>query len=418
MSDIFVSYSNEDRDRVLPLVTALQEAGWSVFWDRAIPAGKTWREVIGSEIQTCRCVVVAWSRKSVESHWVQEEAETGKQKCILIPVLLDYVEPPFGFRSIQAANLTDWNGDSETPAFRRLVADIAAILGAAKTAENPEPVHSRSDAEGQRVAAPKDKSSASAQDAPQRSGATSPKRSTYLNPRHMRVGALAVGILVLAVIGLWMSDRNDEPVVPVSENVLEGLASMAVPTQSPPDPAPELSNAMGELVASWEASHITSAPAAGCSKLLFDIANGKLNSLAATASQDEVKQALPCSTGSSPDGGSFNYGGGVFFLDHDFFFYTGSDFIEVRRNFSGDVSIPLLGVDRNTVRKQLDSPYMERENVWLFSRPYGCLRITFTANKVSAIGSHYARCDWVASMYSTVPNVPGLGGLIIRTPES
>jgi hypothetical protein len=51
MSDIFISYSSEDRDRVLPLVNALEKTGWSVFWDRDIPTGRTWLQVIGAEIQ-------------------------------------------------------------------------------------------------------------------------------------------------------------------------------------------------------------------------------------------------------------------------------------------------------------------------------------------------------------------------------
>ena len=134
MSDIFISYSSEERNRVLPLVNALGKTGWSVFWDRTIPAGKTWRQVIGAEIRTCRSVVVVWTESSVTSEWVLEEAETGKRRGILIPVLLDDVEPPFGFGNIQAANLTAWNGDNSSPGFTHLVADIAAILGPAPTA--------------------------------------------------------------------------------------------------------------------------------------------------------------------------------------------------------------------------------------------------------------------------------------------
>jgi TIR domain len=57
MSDIFISYSSEDRDRILPLVKALGKTGWSVFWDRNIPQGKTWRRVIGSEILACRSLL-------------------------------------------------------------------------------------------------------------------------------------------------------------------------------------------------------------------------------------------------------------------------------------------------------------------------------------------------------------------------
>jgi TIR domain len=131
MNDIFISYASQERDRVLPLVKALEKTGWSVFWDRSIPAGRTWRRIIGSEIQVCRSVVVVWTENSITSEWVQEEAEAGKRKRILIPVLLDNVEPPFGFRTIQAANLAAWNGDDSSAIFTRLVADIAAILGPA-----------------------------------------------------------------------------------------------------------------------------------------------------------------------------------------------------------------------------------------------------------------------------------------------
>jgi hypothetical protein len=46
MSDIFISYANEDRPRVKPLVDALAQMGWSVWWDRTILAGKRWEEVI------------------------------------------------------------------------------------------------------------------------------------------------------------------------------------------------------------------------------------------------------------------------------------------------------------------------------------------------------------------------------------
>jgi hypothetical protein len=129
MSDIFISYASEERQRVLPLINALEKTGWSVFWDRTIPAGKTWRQIIGAEIRTCRSVVVVWTESSVTSEWVLEEAETGKRRQILIPVLLDEVEPPFGFGNIQAANLTGWNGDNASPSFTHLVTGIAAILG-------------------------------------------------------------------------------------------------------------------------------------------------------------------------------------------------------------------------------------------------------------------------------------------------
>jgi len=75
VSDIFLSYAREDLERVKRIVAACEAKGWSVFWDRTIPAGKTWREIIGKALDEASCVVVAWSRTSVNSRWVQEEAD-------------------------------------------------------------------------------------------------------------------------------------------------------------------------------------------------------------------------------------------------------------------------------------------------------------------------------------------------------
>jgi len=152
MSDIFISYASEDVDRVRPLVSALENTAWSVFWDRTIPAGKTWRQFIGAEIQGCRSVVVIWTQNSVNSEWVQEEAEIGKRRKILVPVLLDKVEPPFGFGGIQAANLVAWQGENLSPAFTRLVADIAVVLGPAPAAAKESVERRRLEAEERRGA--------------------------------------------------------------------------------------------------------------------------------------------------------------------------------------------------------------------------------------------------------------------------
>ena len=129
MSDIFISYANEDRPWAEMLAQALRRKGWSTFWDRTIPFGMTWRQVIGRELADARCVMVLWSHTSIESIWVQEEADDGQRRAVLIPVLIEGVLPPIGFRSIQAADLSDWDGATETSVFQRLVSDIARLIG-------------------------------------------------------------------------------------------------------------------------------------------------------------------------------------------------------------------------------------------------------------------------------------------------
>lgn len=137
MADLFISYSHEDVVRIQPLVAALEAEGWSVFWDRHIPAGQTWRSYIGNAIDTSQCVIVAWSEHSVNSKWVTEEADVGQKRNALVPIFLDEVKIPIGFRSIQAADLTQWQPDRPSPEFEALVNDIHRLLEPPKSSTKP-----------------------------------------------------------------------------------------------------------------------------------------------------------------------------------------------------------------------------------------------------------------------------------------
>ena len=129
MSDIFISYTRKDRPRAEVLAQALERQGWSVWWDRAIPAGRTFDEVIEEAIDSARCIVVLWSKSSAPSRWVRTEAEEGARRNVLVPIQIEKAKIPLAFRRIQAANLVDWTGEESAPDFQRLVVDISAILG-------------------------------------------------------------------------------------------------------------------------------------------------------------------------------------------------------------------------------------------------------------------------------------------------
>ena len=105
--DLFVSYARADVQRVETLVRALEGRGWSVFWDPEIPVGRGWRDHLDQQITGARGVVVAWTEASVRSDWVKEEAEAARRRGVLLPVLLDRVQPPFGFQHLQTADLAD-----------------------------------------------------------------------------------------------------------------------------------------------------------------------------------------------------------------------------------------------------------------------------------------------------------------------
>ena len=113
MAEVFVSYASQDRDRVGPIVDALESAGWSVWWDRAISGGAAFDRAIEEAIDEARCIVVVWSAQSVESEWVRTEANEGLERGVLVPVAIDDSRPPLAFRRTQTLDFSNGNGDVE-----------------------------------------------------------------------------------------------------------------------------------------------------------------------------------------------------------------------------------------------------------------------------------------------------------------
>lgn len=138
MSDIFISYARENRNKIERLTKEFENIGWSVWWDRKIPPGKTFAQVIEEELADAGCVVVVWSKYSVKSNWVQEEADEGLRRGILIPILIDDIVPPIGYRRIQALNLIEWDPAEGSQNFQFLTENIAQILERPSSAHEAE----------------------------------------------------------------------------------------------------------------------------------------------------------------------------------------------------------------------------------------------------------------------------------------
>jgi formylglycine-generating enzyme required for sulfatase activity len=142
MADIFFSYKREDRTSIEPLVGLLEREGLTVWWDPDLVAGERFDEVINREIEQARCIVVAWSVNSTKAVWVRDEASTGRDRGILVPLSLDGARPPLGFGQFQTPNLSDWNGDPDDPRIRQLVAGVVRVVKNDGTALPALPVES------------------------------------------------------------------------------------------------------------------------------------------------------------------------------------------------------------------------------------------------------------------------------------
>ncbi len=147
MADVFLSYASADRDRAKALAEAIAAEGWSVWWDRAIPPGRVFDEVIEEALDAASCAVVLWSGASVASSWVRSEAAEAMRRRILVPVLIEPVKIPLEFRRLQAADLSAWRGTPSDPQFAELLRSIRALVsrgeggeaGAAAAASAPAP---------------------------------------------------------------------------------------------------------------------------------------------------------------------------------------------------------------------------------------------------------------------------------------
>ena len=142
-ADIFLSYAHQDIERARSLAEALASQGWSVFWDRHIPPGRTFEDYIEQRLRECRAIVVMWSPDAVASTWVKIEAAQGRDRGVLIPVLIAPAAIPFGYGHLQAADLTAWRPDSKSLEFNELVSAIDGLVPRNPPASLPLPAQTR-----------------------------------------------------------------------------------------------------------------------------------------------------------------------------------------------------------------------------------------------------------------------------------
>ncbi len=128
---LFLSYAHADEAKAKRLASALQHAGYIVWWDAMIEGGAAFSKSIAEALDSADAVLVLWSAHSIESDWVRDEAAQGRERHRLVPLSLDGSHPPLGFRQYQMINLSHWHGRRASPEFRAIERAIASVLGQA-----------------------------------------------------------------------------------------------------------------------------------------------------------------------------------------------------------------------------------------------------------------------------------------------
>ncbi|MBX7495261.1 TIR domain-containing protein [Qipengyuania sp. 6B39] len=123
---VFLSYARADVEAARKVVALLEGGGFDVWWDGLIEGGATYQQKIEEALDSADCVVVLWSTSSVDSHWVRDEAESGRERHRLVPLSLDGTMPPLGFRQVQMIDVSRWNGRPNAPEAERILLSVSA----------------------------------------------------------------------------------------------------------------------------------------------------------------------------------------------------------------------------------------------------------------------------------------------------
>lgn len=121
MSDVFISYSRQDRPIAQGLADDLS-AKYKVWWDVEVYAGDAFHDVITEALDASTAVVVIWSQTAARSIWVRAEAMRALRKKKLVTTHLpdfnpDHLPLPFDMYN----NVSIHNRDAIYRAIERLI---------------------------------------------------------------------------------------------------------------------------------------------------------------------------------------------------------------------------------------------------------------------------------------------------------
>ncbi len=137
---VFFSYSREDQVKAKAIIELIEAGGFPVWWDGLIKGGSRYAHITEEALEKANAVVVLWSKASVASHWVHDEAARGRDRRVLVPLSLDGTPPPLGFGQFQAIDLSHSHLKLNDIEVQRMLQAIEGLHGAQTADIIPRPV--------------------------------------------------------------------------------------------------------------------------------------------------------------------------------------------------------------------------------------------------------------------------------------
>jgi len=129
VSDVFISYKREEKERVEGIAEALRQLKLNVWFDAKLTPGHDFDEEINREVRSAKSVFVCWSTRAVESRWVRAEASVGHKRNVLVACFLEECEPWTPFNLVHAEDLSGAVLDGANRAWVKLVEQIGRQCG-------------------------------------------------------------------------------------------------------------------------------------------------------------------------------------------------------------------------------------------------------------------------------------------------
>ena len=113
-----------------------------------------------------------------------------------------------------------------------------------------------------------------------------------------------------------------------------------------------------------------------CPQFNIDILEGSVSKMYPQSPFGDIVNRLPCYTEAVDELASAGCGG-VYFKDKGVFFHTYRDYIEIKENYSGTMTLPLMKANRNMLFKWLGLPSAKDIKWESYQMRYGSLILFF-----------------------------------------